>query len=696
MLTLSIGSLALPAAAAALTTPGYPSAGTLPSGAATALSADGSTYVTGDPVTNTLRVYRRPATGWGTTPGQPAVVTTPVSAEAELGTDLAISDDGSRIVATAPTQPIWGSSNTGSTFVFERPATGWASGSIAAQELTYAYAPIAISGDGSTIATTWCCGYVDIYIRDDEAFQEITTASGVPGQGLRLTTDGSRLLGYSRASSSPGQVAYFIPSRGYWWDGATISSYRFTGPGGTRPPGWPSEVAMSPRGSTLVVGVGAGSDSSLLVYDVYGASCCDVKPRATLKSGEPAGTAVDRVAISQDGSTIASRRAGGGVDLFRRPADAWASMNAATATIDEPASSGIGHLLLSGDGETILAGDDTLLSAFGRDRAGPVTSAGIGSAQPEGRDGWHIRPVTITVSAADEPNGSGLAETRCALDPGFQPQSFDDLPSRPCPYLSAGGLAVTATGDHAVYAASRDSFGNDGDVTEVRFKLDTVAPVLQVPSSIEVDAPTPGGTTVDYRYRAIDDFAGEVPAACGPGPNAYFPVGATTVNCSAVDPAGNVGTAAFQVTVRGEPLAPPDPPRRATQGDQPPSTETPDPKMPGAGPPDGESTPRGGGSVARPRLSALVLRGRTLAVHVSGAATVRAEIARCVARRIGRRQVTDCRTAAVMSANARAAATVRLQLPRRLQPGRYRVTVRASGAGGRSAALVKTVRLTAR
>lgn len=683
-LTVPIGALALPAAATAATTPGYPSAGTLPSGAATALSADGSTYVTGDPVTNTLRVYRRPATGWGTTSAQPAVVTTAASATAELGTDLAISDDGSRIVATAPSQPIWGSANTGSTFVFERPATGWASGTMAAQELTYAYAPIAISGDGSTIATTWCCGFVDIHIRGDEDFEEITTARGVPGGGLRLNGNGSRLLGYERARSGPGQVAYFTPDRGYWWDGTTISSYSFTGPGGTRPQGWPSDVAMSPRGGTLVVGVAAGDDSSLLVYDIYGGSCCDVTPRATLRSGEPIGTAADRVAISQDGSTIASRRAGGGVDLFRRSADAWASTNVATATIDEPASSGVGHLLLSGDGESILAGSDTLLTAFGRDRAGPVTSAGIGSAQPEGRDGWHVRPVTVTVSAADEPNGSGLAETRCALDPGSRPQRFDDLPSTPCPYLDAGGRAVTATGDHAVYAASRDSFGNDGDVAEVRFKLDTVAPVLQVPGSITVDAPTPGGTAVDYRYRAIDDFAGEVPAACGPGPSAYFPVGLTTVNCSALDPAGNVGTAAFQVTVRGEPLPLPDPSRGAPQGDRPPSTGTPD-EVP---------APRGGRpSIAPPRLSALVLRGRTLAVHVSSAATVRAELARCARRRQGRRQVTSCRTAAVASAKARAAGTVKLRLPRRLQSGRYRLTVRAGGPGGRSVALVRTVRL---
>ncbi len=127
----------------------------------------------------------------------------------------------------------------------------------------------------------------------------------------------------------------------------------------------------------------------------------------------------------------------------------------------------------------------------------------------------------MTVSAQDELNGSGLAETRCVLDPGWAPAQFDELPSDPCPYLD--GRTVAATGTHVLYAASRDRFGNDGAVVTLPFKLDTVAPALLVPSSVEVDAPTPGGTSVDYHYRAVDDFAGEVPGGVRPRTRRLLP-----------------------------------------------------------------------------------------------------------------------------------------------------------------------------
>jgi hypothetical protein len=99
-------------------------------------------------------------------------------------------------------------------------------------------------------------------------------------------------------------------------------------------------------------------------------------------------------------------------------------------------------------------------------------------------------------------------------------------------------------------------------------------------------------------------------------------------------------------------------------------------------PAGGGGTGIGSGS-STPQLSRLGLSGRTLGVRVSGAATVRARLARCTKRR----GQTSCQLVATLSARRRRAGVVHLALPRSVAAGRYRVTVTASGG----ARLVKTL-----
>ena len=109
----------------------------------------------------------------------------------------------------------------------------------------------------------------------------------------------------------------------------------------------------------------------------------------------------------------------------------------------------------------------------------------------------------------------------------------------------------------------------------------------------------------------------------------------------------------------------------------------------GGGTGGGGSTGGGarGGRASAPQLSRLGLSGRTLGVRVSGAATVRARIARCTTRR----RQTTCQLVATLTARRRRAGVVHLALPRGLAAGRYRVTVTATG-GER---LAKTLRVPA-
>ncbi|EHM31382.1 hyalin [Streptomyces sp. W007] len=72
-------------------------------------------------------------------------------------------------------------------------------------------------------------------------------------------------------------------------------------------------------------------------------------------------------------------------------------------------------------------------------------------------------------------------------------------------------------------------------------------------------APDDDGARIEYTATATDPQDGALPVTCTPPSGSLFPVGTTTVTCSATDAAGNTGadTARFEVL---EPVVPPDPP----------------------------------------------------------------------------------------------------------------------------------------
>jgi hypothetical protein len=111
--------------------------------------------------------------------------------------------------------------------------------------------------------------------------------------------------------------------------------------------------------------------------------------------------------------------------------------------------------------------------------------------------------------------------------------------------------------------------------TEPPPEEDTTPPVLTVPDVIIVEATSEQGALVTYTVTAEDnvdgnatleedgsitqdDIGGDIDISCEPASGTTFPIGNTTVECSAIDEAGNEGTASFTVTVN--PSTPPPPP----------------------------------------------------------------------------------------------------------------------------------------
>jgi hypothetical protein len=79
---------------------------------------------------------------------------------------------------------------------------------------------------------------------------------------------------------------------------------------------------------------------------------------------------------------------------------------------------------------------------------------------------------------------------------------------------------------------------------------DTTAPVIDPHVDVVSEATGPSGATVTYvAPSANDDRDGAVPVSCVPASGSVFPLGTTTVECSAEDAAGNPATSSFSVDV---------------------------------------------------------------------------------------------------------------------------------------------------
>ena len=110
--------------------------------------------------------------------------------------------------------------------------------------------------------------------------------------------------------------------------------------------------------------------------------------------------------------------------------------------------------------------------------------------------------------------------------------------------LLASGVVLVAGGTNGVVEqASAELFA----------AVDTTPPAIVVPASIVVNATSPAGATVSYAVTATDpdNSPSQLTITCGPPSGSTFPIGVTTVNCSASDPAGNAAGATFTVTVLG-------------------------------------------------------------------------------------------------------------------------------------------------
>ncbi|MEV0808809.1 VWA domain-containing protein [Micromonospora sp. NPDC050200] len=84
--------------------------------------------------------------------------------------------------------------------------------------------------------------------------------------------------------------------------------------------------------------------------------------------------------------------------------------------------------------------------------------------------------------------------------------------------------------------------GGPAFVEQITVKVNDVTPPVVVVDDRTVEATSPAGAVITYPASATDNVDGPLTPTCAPPPGSTFPLGATTVTCTATDAAGNTGS----------------------------------------------------------------------------------------------------------------------------------------------------------
>lgn len=127
------------------------------------------------------------------------------------------------------------------------------------------------------------------------------------------------------------------------------------------------------------------------------------------------------------------------------------------------------------------------------DATGPTTTIGLTPAAPDGANSWYRSSVGVVVSGDDGALGSGVAASRCVVDPPSVPATYAALPAGGCGPISTDGT-------HTVHAASIDVAGNPGPVVSRTLRRDASGPTITVATPAE-------GAAYGVRARATAAYA---------------------------------------------------------------------------------------------------------------------------------------------------------------------------------------------
>jgi hypothetical protein len=170
---------------------------------------------------------------------------------------------------------------------------------------------------------------------------------------------------------------------------------------------------------------------------------------------------------------------------------------------------------------------------------------------------------TVTVVDKENPWISAPADASADNDPHLPSavvaagtaQAADNCTDVKVSSARSDGAALDApfmVGLTTVTWTATDGSGNTASATQSVKVRDVEAPSLTVPLNVTVSATSPNGAVVNYQLFATDNVA-VTSVSCTKASGATFPIGPTSVRCTAADAAGNSTVGTFDVMVYDAP-----------------------------------------------------------------------------------------------------------------------------------------------
>lgn len=155
-------------------------------------------------------------------------------------------------------------------------------------------------------------------------------------------------------------------------------------------------------------------------------------------------------------------------------------------------------------------------------------------------------PAGLTVEATG-PDGAVVAFTATAED------LVDGVVEVTCSPPSGSTLGL---GTHTISCSAADTRGNTANGSFSVTVQDTTPPELHLPGDQELEATGPDGAAAIFTVSATDLVDPDVEISCDHQSGDTFPIGTTTVTCTATDDSGNTAMGSFVIIV--EDTTPPE------------------------------------------------------------------------------------------------------------------------------------------
>jgi hypothetical protein len=132
----------------------------------------------------------------------------------------------------------------------------------------------------------------------------------------------------------------------------------------------------------------------------------------------------------------------------------------------------------------------------------------------------------------------------------FEVTAMDDCDEAPVVVCDPPSGSTFKAGTTTVTCTATDASGNESTCTfDVTVEVDDAGPVIECPEDIVVECVTTDTAVVEFEVTATDTCDDAPVVVCEPASGSEFPVGTTTVTCTATDALGNESTCTFDVTV---------------------------------------------------------------------------------------------------------------------------------------------------